>query len=691
MNLAKYNQSKTITFDLVAPDGVDLIINATFAAGDIVIMKDEGVEANTTNLPTDEGTGYSLVLTATEMSAARIRLYIIDQTATKIWLDISIGIETYGNASAEHAFDLDTAAETMRGTDNAALASVCTETRLAELDAANLPADITTIIAYVDELESRLTAARAGYLDELAAANLPADVAAIQTDLDNATDGLGALKILIDAVKAETANILVDTGTTLENHLTDIKGGTFAGATDSLEAIRDRGDVAWLTGAGGSAPTVIQIRQEMDANSTQLAAIIADTNELQLDWVNGGRLDLILDIIAADTTTDIPALIAALNNISTAEVNTEVDTALADFFTSVAAFVDAIWDETLTGGTHNVANSSGKRIRDLQEFGSYEGGAIFIDTVNGAAGATVYESGTILNPVNTIADANTLAVSLTLSRFKIAPASSIAFAVAQLGQTFDGIGWTLALGGQDISNSEIIGAQSVTGIALMPTGEAHFVNCELVNGTLGQAHLKFCGLGGTLALSAAANYTLSNCYSQIPGSPTPIIDFGAAVGATGLSMRSYSGGIEIQNYGVTGVDTMSIEGNGQIVIAASCTGGTIYIRGNFKVTDNSGGAVAIVYDDNTANTLLILEDTGTTLSAQITALNDPTAAAVAAAVASYDMGNGRTIEEALSFLRNKWTIAGGVLTVYDTDDTTVLWTSTIVTTAGNPVSSSDPA
>lgn len=42
------------------------------------------------------------------------------------------------------------------------------------------------------------------------------------------------------------------------------------------------------------------------------------------DWINGGRLDLILDIIAADTTTDIPALIAALNNISAAQVNAEV-------------------------------------------------------------------------------------------------------------------------------------------------------------------------------------------------------------------------------------------------------------------------------------------------------------------------------------------------------------------------------
>lgn len=48
----------------------------------------------------------------------------------------------------------------MRGTASAALASVCTEARLAELDAANLPSDI-------DDLLTRLTAARGGYLDAL--------------------------------------------------------------------------------------------------------------------------------------------------------------------------------------------------------------------------------------------------------------------------------------------------------------------------------------------------------------------------------------------------------------------------------------------------------------------------------------------------------------------------------------------
>lgn len=65
--------------------------------------------------------------------------------------------------------------------------------------------------------------------------------------------------------------------TTIIGHLTDIKGSSFLGSTDSLEAIRDRGDVAWLTGAGGSAPTVEQIRTEIDNNSTKLNSILEDT------------------------------------------------------------------------------------------------------------------------------------------------------------------------------------------------------------------------------------------------------------------------------------------------------------------------------------------------------------------------------------------------------------------------------
>ena len=46
-------------------------------------------------------------------------------------------------------------------------------------------------------------------------------------------------------------------------------------------------------------------------DSAALASVCTEARLQALtDWINGGRLDLILDIIAADTTTDIPALIA---------------------------------------------------------------------------------------------------------------------------------------------------------------------------------------------------------------------------------------------------------------------------------------------------------------------------------------------------------------------------------------------
>lgn len=58
-------------------------------------------------------------------------------------------------------------------------------------------------------------------------------------------------------------------------------------------------------------PTVVQVRTEMDSNSTQLAAIVADTNELQTDWADGGRLDTILDAVptVSQISTDILATV----------------------------------------------------------------------------------------------------------------------------------------------------------------------------------------------------------------------------------------------------------------------------------------------------------------------------------------------------------------------------------------------
>lgn len=52
---------------------------------------------------------------------------------------------------------------------------------------------------------------------------------------------------------------------------------------------------------------------------------------------------------------------------------------------------------------------------------------------------------------------------------------------------------------------------------------------------------------------------------------------------------------------------------------------------------------------------------------------------------------GRTVSQALEFLRNRWAIAAGVLTVYGPDDSTLSWTGVVTTSAGNPIVGVDPA
>jgi len=104
--LRKYGVEATIDFEVYGIDGVDLNGAWVPAAVDCEIMKDGGSSTQCTNTATDEGATFSIVLTATEMQAARLVLKVVD-AATKVILDTVVHIETYGHASAQHAMDLD--------------------------------------------------------------------------------------------------------------------------------------------------------------------------------------------------------------------------------------------------------------------------------------------------------------------------------------------------------------------------------------------------------------------------------------------------------------------------------------------------------------------------------------------------------------------------------------------------------
>jgi len=123
-----------------------------------------------------------------------------------------------------------------------ALASVCTEARLAELAAANVPADIDTLLTRITAavaLASVCTEARLARLDATVSSRSSHTAA-------NVWSAAGRELSIPNNYKADVSSLA------LEATLTAMKGATFAEGTDSLEAIRDRGDAAWTTGAGGS-------------------------------------------------------------------------------------------------------------------------------------------------------------------------------------------------------------------------------------------------------------------------------------------------------------------------------------------------------------------------------------------------------------------------------------------------------
>lgn len=95
----EYGRALTVDFELWETDGTDFQLGAVHASGDTTIMRDEAAVVNTTNGFVDEGTGYSILVSAAEMAAARIKLYVIDQ-GTKAWLDKTIRVLTHSHPLA---------------------------------------------------------------------------------------------------------------------------------------------------------------------------------------------------------------------------------------------------------------------------------------------------------------------------------------------------------------------------------------------------------------------------------------------------------------------------------------------------------------------------------------------------------------------------------------------------------------
>jgi hypothetical protein len=225
------------------------------------------------------------------------------------------------------------------------------------------------------ELVSEINAVQA---DIAALNNLSA--AQVNAEVDSAIETYRLDEIVAAAAAAPAA------GSFLADVLED-NAGTFR-FTEAALAQAPSG------GGGGDATeakqdTIIAALAVVDGN---VDSILADTNELQGDWANGGRLDLILDARASQASvdtiddlldTEIGALTTAVADLPTnAELATALGTADDAVLAAVATVdsnVDAIKAKTdsLTFTVANVLDANIQRINDVAITGDGQIGTEF--------------------------------------------------------------------------------------------------------------------------------------------------------------------------------------------------------------------------------------------------------------------------------------------------------------------------
>jgi hypothetical protein len=147
------------------------------------------------------------------------------------------------------------------------------------------------------------------------------------------------------AVSGSAGEALSAAGTAGDPWTTALPGAYGAGTAGKI--IGDNINAAISSRASQTSVDTVDdlLDTELAAVKTDTAAILIDTNELQTDWVNGGRLDLILDARASQTSVDA--------------VDDLVDTEIAALMTKLTGIVPVSGTIGATGNTTTALHLSG--------------------------------------------------------------------------------------------------------------------------------------------------------------------------------------------------------------------------------------------------------------------------------------------------------------------------------------------
>lgn len=287
-----------ISGDATAADNLEDMFEETTAIGNLIDFVDgTGYAGGTIKLATDA------TLNATQGSYAPAKagdlMGLADDAITSAKFDESTAFpvksaDTGSTALARTGADSDTLETLSDQIDGAALEATLTAIKGAGWSTETLAA----IDALIDAVKAKTDL-------------IPASPAAVGSAM-TLTAAYDAAKTAAQASDIPTANItaiLADTGE-IQAELAD--GGRTDLLIDGIKAKTDNLPAA----PADDSDIDSQLATIAGYLDTEVAAILADTNELQTDLVNGGRLDLLIDGIKAKTDL-IPASPAAVGSAMT--------------------------------------------------------------------------------------------------------------------------------------------------------------------------------------------------------------------------------------------------------------------------------------------------------------------------------------------------------------------------------------
>lgn len=533
-----------------------------------------------------------------------------------------------------------------------------------------------------------------------AGASVSADVAAVKTDTGNLATritstlftGITSLAQWLGAMAGKQA---ANSTARTEIRATGAGAGTFDEATDSQEALRDRGDAAWggssslviasgTVGSTGNTTTTLHLTGLPfgDDELNDLLIVVHDVSASEyhsrwvLDWADSGDLATVAALpFTPQNATDTYVVLAVRQDVTggsgldAAGVRAAVGLASAnldaqlgtidDFLDTEVAAVKAKTDQ-LTFGVSNTLNANLTHWKGTAPEDLGFGGYVQASVVNVQAGAILAAS---------IQDA-----ALTAPKF------GTGFLTTQAIDPAVGLGpirSATAQGGAAGSITLDASASAVTNF---------YRHCLVrTTGGTGAGQVRLCTAynGTTKVASVTPDWATTpdntTTFAVLPLGPADVAAFGGTAGVFAVGRPEASlnpgqiWGLSTTSDVMTKLVALAVDGSGQVTV---------------------GGMAANVMNANALAADAVSEiQSGLATAAAVAAL--PTAAQNAAAWGASVVGNGRTRDYFLQGGMNKVEsgAAGTAFTVYATDDSTPLYTATgvrLATSVGG-LRSIDPA